>query len=70
MSGSTYLRRDCWPLSEIALRSPHERGQLSVLDGDGLDTFAALAPGRAAVHEGARLKEVSLCASGWTPDGI
>lgn len=34
MSGSTYLHRDCRPLSEIDLRSPHERGQLSVLDGE------------------------------------
>lgn len=34
MAGSTYLHRDCEPLSEIDLRSPVERGQLSILDGE------------------------------------
>lgn len=34
MRDSTYLHRDCKPLSEIDLRSPKERGQLSVLDGE------------------------------------
>jgi hypothetical protein len=34
MRATTYLHRDCQPLSEIDLRSPKERGQLSVLDGE------------------------------------
>jgi hypothetical protein len=34
MVSSTYLHRDCRPLSEIDLRSPCERGQLSILDGE------------------------------------
>jgi hypothetical protein len=34
MRASTYLHRDCKPISEIDLRSPKERGQLSVLDGE------------------------------------
>ena len=34
MRASTFLHRDCKPLSEIDLRSPKERGQLSVLDGE------------------------------------
>jgi len=34
MRGDVYLHRDCRPLSEIDLRSPEERGQLSVLDGE------------------------------------
>jgi hypothetical protein len=41
MSGSTYLHRDCQPLSDFDLRSSHERGQVSVLDGqcDGWREF-------------------------------
>jgi hypothetical protein len=34
MVDSTYLHRDCQPLSEIDPRSPCERGQLSVLDDE------------------------------------
>jgi hypothetical protein len=34
MHGTVYLHRECRPLSEIDLRSPEERGQLSVLDGE------------------------------------
>jgi len=34
MVGSTYRHRDSQPFSEIDRRSPCERGQLRVLDGE------------------------------------
>lgn len=34
MRGDVYLHRECRPLSEVDLRSPQERSQLSILDGE------------------------------------
>jgi hypothetical protein len=50
MRASTFLHRECESLSEIDLRSPKERGQLSVLDGECGGAVGDLKPKRARIR--------------------